>query len=42
MNTNLAILSLENRINLLSGRDPVMNANIIKKLERKLRKLTNG
>lgn len=36
MNTKLAI---ENRINLLRGRDPVANANIIKKLERRLRKL---
>ena len=36
MNT---ILSIENRINLLRGRDPVANANIIKKLERHLRKL---
>ena len=36
MNT---ILSIENRINLLRGRDPVVNANLIRKLERKLRKL---
>ena len=36
MNT---ILSIENRINLLRGRDPVANANIIRKLERRLRKL---
>ena len=36
MNT---VLSIENRINLLRGRDPVANANIIKKLERHLRKL---
>lgn len=36
MNT---IMSIENRINLLKGRDPVVNANLIKKLERKLRKL---
>ena len=36
MNT---ILSIENRINLLRGRDPVANANIIKKLERRLRKM---
>ena len=33
------ILHLENRINILSGRDPVANANIIRKLQRKLRKL---
>lgn len=37
MNTN--ILSLENRINILRGRDPVRNAAIIHKLERQLRKL---
>ena len=36
MNTTL---SIENRINLLRGRDPVANANIIRKLERRLRKL---
>lgn len=36
MNT---VLSIENRINLLRGRDPVVNANIIRKLERRLRKL---
>lgn len=36
MNT---VLSIENRINLLRGRDPVANANIIRKLERRLRKL---
>lgn len=36
MNT---VLAIENRINLLRGRDPVANANIIKKLERRLRKL---
>ena len=41
MNTELRILTLENRINLLNGRDPVVNANIIKKLERQLRKLQN-
>ena len=39
---NFEILSIENRINLLMGRDPVGNANIIKKLERKLRKLKNS
>ena len=32
-------LSIENRINLLRGRDPVANVNIIRKLERRLRKL---
>jgi hypothetical protein len=36
MNT---VLAIENRINLLKGRDPVANASIIKKLERRLRKL---
>lgn len=35
MNT---VLAIENRINLLKGRDPVANAKIIKKLERRLRK----
>ena len=39
---NFEILSIENRINLLMGRDAVGNANIIKKLERKLRKLKNS
>ena len=33
------ILSLENRINLLRGRDPVENAKIIRKLERRIRAL---
>ena len=36
MNT---ILSIENRINLLRGRDPVASANIIRKLERRLHKM---
>ena len=36
MNT---ILSIENRINLLRGRDPVANANIIKKIDRQIKKL---
>ena len=35
----LKILSLENRINTLRGRDPVANAAIIRKLERQLRNL---
>ena len=35
----LKILSLENRINILRGRDPVTNAAIIRKLERQLRNL---
>lgn len=32
-------LKLENRIDRLTKRDPVRNANIIKKLKRKLKKL---
>ena len=36
---NIEILSIENRINLLRNRDPVGNAAIIKKLERKLRRM---
>ena len=36
---NLEVLKLENRINLLTNRDPVGNAKIIRKLERKLRKI---
>lgn len=35
----LKILSLENRINTLRGRDPIVNAAIIRKLERQLRNL---
>lgn len=35
----LKILSLENRINTLRGRDPIVNARIIRKLERQLRNL---
>ena len=33
------IAKLENRIQLLEGRDPVRNANIINKLKRQLRAL---
>ena len=33
------ILSIENRISMLKGKDPVGNAAIIKKLERKLRQM---
>ena len=33
------ILSIENRISTLKGKDPVGNAAIIKKLERKLRQM---
>ena len=36
---NLEIMKLENRINLLINRDPVVNAKIIRKLERRLRKI---
>ena len=36
---NATILSIENRISFLKGRDPVGNAAIIKKLERKLRRM---
>ena len=39
---NKTILSIENRIHLLEQRDPVSNANIIRKLERKLRSLKNN
>ena len=36
---SMEILCLENRINLLRNRDPVGNAAIIRKLERRLRAL---
>lgn len=36
------ILALQNRIHLLTMRDSVTNANIIKKLNRRLRKLTDN
>ena len=36
---NATILSIENRISILKGQDPVGNAAIIKKLERKLRQM---
>ena len=39
---NKVVLGLENRINLLRNRDPVGNMRIIRKLERRLRKLQNG
>lgn len=39
MSTELAI---KNRIKLLASRDTVANANIIKKLERKLRKIQSN
>lgn len=35
------ILLIESRIHALAARDPVRNARIIKKLQRKLRKLKN-
>ena len=34
-----SIESLKNRINLLSARDPVANANLIRKAKRQIRKL---
>jgi hypothetical protein len=34
-----SVLSIKNRISLLEGRDPVANANIIRKLKRQLRKI---
>ena len=36
---NLDKMLLENRISLLSSRDPVGNAAIIRKLKRRLRKM---
>ena len=38
---NNQILVLENRINLLQGRDPVGNMRIVNKLKRRLRALKN-
>ena len=38
----LEVINLENRINLLTNRDPVGNMRIINKLKRRLRKLTNN
>lgn len=38
---NNQILALENRINLLQGRDPVGNMRIVNKLKRRLRALKN-
>lgn len=35
------ILALENRINLLQGRDPVGNMRIVNKLKRRLRAIKN-
>lgn len=36
---NIDIMNLKYRIHLLEMRDPVVNANIINKLKRRLRKL---
>lgn len=36
---NLDKMLLENRISLLRSRDPVVNAKIIRRLERRLRKM---
>lgn len=38
---NLDKMLLENRISLLRSRDPVVNAKIIRKLERRLRKMVD-
>lgn len=38
---SIKIMAIENRINLLRNRDPVGNANIIRKLERQLHKMQN-
>jgi hypothetical protein len=38
---SIEIMAIENRINLLRNRNPVGNANIIRKLERRLRKMQN-
>lgn len=38
---SIEIMAIENRINLLRNRGPVGNANIIRKLERRLRKMQN-
>ena len=40
-NMNNTVQAIKNRIHLLTMRDPVRNENIIKKLQRKLRKLEN-
>ena len=38
---SIEIIAIENRINLFRNRDPVGNANIIRKLECQLRKMQN-
>jgi hypothetical protein len=38
----MEIMNLENRISLLSNRDPVGNMRIINKLKRRLRRLKNA
>ena len=40
--TEMEIMNLENRINLLTNRDPIGNMRIINKLKRRLRKLKNN
>ena len=42
MPKEVQILKIKNRIDLLSERDAVENANIIKKLKRQLRKLESN
>ena len=39
MEKNVRIEMLKQRKNLLMARDPVVNANIVRKIERELRKL---
>lgn len=41
-NMELTILSIKNRIHLLSMRDAMANEKIINKLKRRLRKLENN
>lgn len=40
MTAELKKMHLENRITVLSNKNPVVNANIIKKLKRQLNKLS--
>ena len=42
MPTSFKIINTENRIHVLTQRDPVMNKRIINKLKRKLRRLTGN
>ena len=39
---NFEIMMLENRINLLTNRNPVGNMRLINKLKRRLRRLTSN